>query len=230
MILPTEKKLAVKSFEKTKTLIYGEPKIGKSTFCAEFPDALFLATENGLNHLETYNVPIKTFEEIEEACSLIIKDNRFQTVIIDTVDNLFQIVRRKALDKMGIETEMDASENKCGSVYKPINDLFFYILSLFEKINEEGKGVVFVSHSKLDLKGKTVCSMPEKPQKLLNAFVDNILYFGNFMADDGKEYRCIYTAPTTEYMAGCRTAKGIKLPAKTKLDYNNFISYFKGDK
>ncbi len=41
-------------------VIYGHPQIGKTTLAARFPNAVFLATEDGQNALECYLVRIET--------------------------------------------------------------------------------------------------------------------------------------------------------------------------
>ena len=43
-------------------LLYGEPKVGKTTFCNAGGQTLFLATEDGQGGIESYRVPIDNWE------------------------------------------------------------------------------------------------------------------------------------------------------------------------
>ena len=87
--LPTQKSKPQFSMSNLSMLLYGAPKIGKSTFCSRAEDALFIATEPGLNHLETYNVRVNSWREFLEVMALIAKGNHpFKTIVIDTVDKL----------------------------------------------------------------------------------------------------------------------------------------------
>ena len=61
-MLPTQKTKIEKDFSKMNTLIYGLPKVGKSTFCSGYPKGLFLATEKGHSQLEIFKVDIKESE------------------------------------------------------------------------------------------------------------------------------------------------------------------------
>ena len=56
-ILPTAKTQPKPDLADLTVLVYGQTKIGKSTFCAQSEGALFLATEPGLNALDVYQVP-----------------------------------------------------------------------------------------------------------------------------------------------------------------------------
>jgi hypothetical protein len=90
-MLPTAKTPPKGDLADLSVLVYGRPKAGKSSFCAQADGALFLATEAGLNHLEAYQVPITCWEELLEACAEIAKgEHDFRTVILDTVDNAYR--------------------------------------------------------------------------------------------------------------------------------------------
>ena len=60
---PTAKTPPKCSLSDVSILLYGPSKIGKSTFASQAPDAIFLATEPGLNALEVYQQPIRNWGE-----------------------------------------------------------------------------------------------------------------------------------------------------------------------
>ena len=87
-MLPTQKTAPKAQLSDYTVLLYGASKAGKTTFCSHAPEALFLATEPGLNALEAYQVPITCWEDLTTACAEIAEGkHQFKTIIIDTVDN-----------------------------------------------------------------------------------------------------------------------------------------------
>ncbi len=55
--LPTTKTKPTTDLAKQSILLYGVPKLGKSSFASQFPEAMFFECEPGLNHLEVFKVP-----------------------------------------------------------------------------------------------------------------------------------------------------------------------------
>ena len=68
-ILPTAKTQPKPDLADLTVLVYGQTKIGKSTFCAQSEGALFLATEPGLNALDVYQVPVQSWDDLLNACA-----------------------------------------------------------------------------------------------------------------------------------------------------------------
>ena len=60
-MLPTTKTPPRNALADLTVLVYGPTKIGKTTWCSHADGALFLATEAGLNNLETFQAPISTW-------------------------------------------------------------------------------------------------------------------------------------------------------------------------
>ena len=87
-MLPTTKTLKTYDYRKMSGLVYGRPKIGKSTFCAGLDSGkvLFLDTEDGTKHLDVYQVAIKSWDDIDKASrELLTTDHGFSLVVVDTV-------------------------------------------------------------------------------------------------------------------------------------------------
>ena len=70
-MLPTKKSPPKQDHADLTVLVYGPSKIGKSTGCSRSEGALFLATEPGLNSLDVFQVPIRSWEELLAACGEI---------------------------------------------------------------------------------------------------------------------------------------------------------------
>jgi hypothetical protein len=87
--LPTTKTKPTTDLAKQSILLYGVPKLGKSSFASQFAEAMFFECEPGLNHLEVFKVPTYSWDAFLEACKLLAKgDHNFKTLVIDTVDIL----------------------------------------------------------------------------------------------------------------------------------------------
>lgn len=71
-----------------RSVLYGPEGIGKSTFGAGAPGAIFLGLEDGTAHLDVTRFPSpESFEDVRDAIDLLInEEHEFQTLVIDTVD------------------------------------------------------------------------------------------------------------------------------------------------
>ena len=70
-MLPKTKSKPKHTLSDLTALVYGPSKIGKSTWCSKADDALFLATEPGLNALEVFQTPITCWDDLLQACAEI---------------------------------------------------------------------------------------------------------------------------------------------------------------
>ncbi len=119
MTLPTAKTKPTTDLAKQSILLYGVPKLGKSSFASQFPEAMFFECEPGLNHLEVFKVPTYSWEAFLEACKLLAKgDHNFKTLVIDTVDNAFKMCSDYVCAKHGIEYEGDMGHGKGWALVK----------------------------------------------------------------------------------------------------------------
>jgi len=232
MKLPTTKTGIKRHLYEYSALIYGNPKIGKSTFCSEIDNALFLATEPGLNAINAFEIEITRWNDMRDAYRLIKQgQHQFKAVIIDTIDIAYSLCAEETLEKLGIIHESDA---QFGKAYKMINKEFEKFLNALGSLPY---GLFLISHSKtkeLDRKKgrhtKIVPTLPESAQKIVDGFVDSILYFEGRMVrsndpnTDNREERVIRTSTTRFYDAGSRLHG---LPESIPLDYREFEKAFK---
>jgi len=131
-----------------KIVIYGPEGIGKSSFAAKFPNAVFIDTEGSTKHMDVARLPkptswtmlveqVKYFKANPTACD---------TLIIDTVDWAEQLcmadICAKA-QKKGIE---DFGYGK-GYVY--LAEEFGRLLNLLEDLIELGINIVLVAHAQM---------------------------------------------------------------------------------
>ena len=85
-----------KSDKPPRIVIYGVPGIGKTSLAAEFPDPIFIQTEEGAGNLELTTFadgPLTTFAQVDEAIELLLTgDHSFRTAVLDSLDWLEPIV------------------------------------------------------------------------------------------------------------------------------------------
>ncbi len=230
MNLPTQKTPPQVDLANQTILVYGPVKIGKSSFCAESDSALFLATEAGLNHLNVFQTPIKTWDDLLAACAeLVVGKHNFKTIIVDTLDNAFKMCAEYICEKHGIKHESDLGY---GKGFALVNTEFHRVLN---KLSLLPYGLFLISHTQEkeieERTGKYVRYMPnlpDKARKTVAGMCDLVLYFDSEdeTDDDGKvkQRRIIRTKPTRTYEAGDRTGK---LPETIELDYEKFLVAYK---
>lgn len=73
-----------------RTVLYGVPGIGKTTFAAQMPAPIFLPVEDGLGQLEVDTFPRPTsYNEVLAAISTLIQqDHSYSTLVLDSLDKL----------------------------------------------------------------------------------------------------------------------------------------------
>lgn len=226
--LPKEKTKPKDQLEQYLQLYFGLVKIGKSAIAAEFPDALFLATEPGHDALEIFKIDINEWSDFDKVLAKLQDGNHgFKTIVIDTVDNAFKLCKKAIESEKKIEHLSDAG---WGKGYDLVDTKFQTVINEFTKL---GLGIIFISH--LDYKeilkpsGDSYTlshtTMDKRCAKFINGLVSLIFFF----TMEGNK-RVIYTQPQAEVHAGCR----ITLPAKIELGknpkegYHNIVSAFYG--
>ncbi|HEY3416411.1 MAG TPA: ATP-binding protein [Armatimonadota bacterium] len=228
-MLPSAKTPPKQDLADLSVLVYGRPKSGKSSFCSHADGALFLATEAGLNHLETYQVPISSWDELLDACAEIAAGNHpFRTIILDTVDNAYRYCSDYVCRKHHVDHESDLSY---GKGYSLVSNEFTRVLT---KLSLLPHGFYLVSHAQdveIETRSgkhlRTVPTLPEKARKVVLGLVDMILFvdFEPYVDAQGETQfrRVIRTKPTNTYEAGDRTGR---LPDTLPLDYPAFLEAF----
>lgn len=142
--LPKGKTKPQFTMSKLSMLLYGAPKIGKSTFCSRAEDALFIATEPGLNHLEVASVQVNSWREFLEAMALLANgDHGFKILVIDTIDKLCDFCDIEVCDNAKIQTLGDMGFGKGYTIYK--NEL----KRVFTKVFALNMGVILTSHAQI---------------------------------------------------------------------------------
>ncbi len=225
-MLPTQKTPVKNDLASQTILIYGQPGIGKSTIASKFNNALFLATEAGLNNLEVYQYPIRTWEDFLAACKEIAAGkHEFKTIVIDTIDNLHKACREYVAKKNGFAHESDMPFSKGWDLVKS------EFLRALTKLSLLPYGLVMISHAEYsEIKTRTatinkaVPTLQKNARNIILGMCDIILYCENVLTEDG-EKRIIRSSPAENWEGKDRTGR---LPAVLPLDYTAFHNAFTG--
>ncbi|XZE35819.1 ATP-binding protein [Pirellulaceae bacterium SH501] len=227
--LPTEASKPVTELGKQTILLYGSPKLGKSSFASKAPGSLFFECEPGLNHLEVFKVPTYSWEAFLEACKLVAKgDHKFKTIVIDTVDNAFKMCSDYVCSKHGIEYEGDMGHGKGWALVK---NEWHRVLTRLASLPY---GLILISHAvdktietRTGEYTKTQPSLPDRARNVVLGLVDIILYGDSVAKKDATGNvtieRVVRTKPHPTYEAGDRTGR---LPELLPLDYEQFVKAF----
>jgi hypothetical protein len=222
-----------------KIFLYGIPKIGKTTFFSNFPDALFFLTEEGALHVPVRGYSIKNWadfivrlNELEEG----VKAGQcpFKTVVIDTADELTAMCDEFICQKQGIQLLGDEGYGKGFSRYSKA------FRKEIRRLVKLGLGVAFTSHAaekEVRIESITnpyaptsgdlqtgnvrmvVPTLERRAYVFLSGMADMILY----AEIDRDNKRVIRTKPSKHFEAGDRSGL---LPETISLDYGKFVNAY----
>lgn len=211
-------------------LLYGEPKIGKTTLASKFENALFCDTESGtlnfalptferLLNRDRVTEPIRTWEDILKATSVLkaIKDVQ-GTIVVDTVPEAYTMCREYVLAREGIEHETDL---QYGKGWRAVKDEF---ASWVRQLKGMGLGLVFIAHvNEIEVDTGSAKFMKKVPRMdagckaTVEPLVDHIWYAHSVMVE-GQQTQVIRTKGTLQATAGER-GDHPRLQALLPMDY-----------
>lgn len=230
LTLPKEKTTPSKNLSDYSILLYGEEKIGKTSFAAQFPDAIFLMCEPGSKALSIYSRNVNSWADLKGYLKLLAKDKRFKTIVIDTVDVAAVMCEKYCAAKLGVEDIQDA---EYGKGWRKLKAEMSQWLTFAGNM---GKGIVYISHStEKEIKNRAggsrhrvVPTMDKRAAEIMEAYVDIWCYYR--YETDGS--RTLQIRGTEEVAAGVRTKKNFlgisEIPGGKSEEeaYKNFVDAF----
>jgi hypothetical protein len=227
-------------------LLYGAKKIGKTSFAARFPDAIFLSTEPGTKALNVYTVPVKSYKDLNGYIDLLEKDksDKFKTIILDTVDIAYEHCYNEICRIKKINSPRDIDD--FGATWGEIKGLFQKVVI---RLLNTGRGIIFISHDterEIELRGgnkvdRVQPTMSNQAMSVIEAIVDIIC---NYRYEGTRRFIQLDGSQTV--VAGCRleehfVRKGgqprttgdriitIPMGNTSQEAYDNFIKAFDND-
>jgi hypothetical protein len=229
-----------------RILLYGRGKIGKSTWCASFPDAIFMCPEQGHEHLEVKRIDIidwaKTNEPktnrrgvIQISCLGFIKElednpNLYKTVVVDTADRLFKMCQDHVCEDKSIEHPQDLGYGKGWDL---LNTEFRKAVM---RLTSSGRGVIFISHTKTKFVSigehqaeKFEPTLSNGAASVIVPEVDLILRADYAINEQtGDTHRVIMSAGDTSGVAGSRWSLPPMFPMTIRGGYQKLLGYLTG--
>lgn len=229
-LLPTQKTEPCSALGDYMVLIYGREKIGKTTIASEFPDALFVGFEPGTKSLSVFRTDIDRWEDMNTLAKELRKSDRFQTVIIDTIDLAYVMCEDWVCKTNGWETP---GEGEWGAGWKAVKEAFRNAILALERT---GRGIVLLSHETTEEyerpNGKTITrivpSLLKTGRRVVEPMLDIWVYYG--FDNDGKREMIIRGDDLVS--AGTRTkdrfvgADRISAGGSSEEAYANFVAGF----
>lgn len=157
-------------------IIFGEPKVGKTTLACTFPKPLLIDIEGGTAFIGVPQFPLKKMvsegrnarEVLGELYKALKEGHEFETVVFDTADELWNVLARphKKNGKLPL------------GEYQPLYETFEQLIESFKGL---GIDVVMTSHTKHDtdedgVVASTDIQLPGKLAAQIAGKVDEILY------------------------------------------------------
>jgi|TARA_B110000914_G_scaffold224779_1_gene243565 Cdc6-like AAA superfamily ATPase len=166
MELPNEKVKASRKSPKNM-IIYGAPKIGKTSILAQLDDCLIIDLENGSDMIDALKVKVNNLAELAEVGKAIMKKGRpYKYIAIDTISKLEEWCEaegKKIYMKTPMGKNFDEKNPGMSILSLPNGAGYLYLRMAYKKwidnLNKLADHVILVGHLKdkmLEKKGKEV--------------------------------------------------------------------------
>lgn len=143
-------KIVTSTVQPPMLTIYGAPGVGKSTLASQFPDPLFLLTENtGLTHVKQLPVS-RSFQEFWSNLNALLKEETlpFKTLVIDSITKVDALVVRYILEVLDPKAKsINSALGGYGSGFNKAQEMHRGIRQLMQSFIERGIAVVFIGHT-----------------------------------------------------------------------------------
>jgi hypothetical protein len=127
-----------------RIMLYGPHGLGKTTFGAGAPNPIFILTEDGLGQIEADHFPLATtFTQVQEALASLTGDHDFQTVVIDSLDWLDNLVWEE------INTKYDAKDLAYGKGAVIAADYWRKVLDTLNVLRAKGMASILLAHCEI---------------------------------------------------------------------------------
>lgn len=229
-MLPTKRSVPETDLSAYSILLYGQEKIGKTSFTAQFPKPLHLMFEPGGKSLELFKEDVKDWAHFRKLLPEIEKDTSFKNIVVDTADVAYVMAERWVCEANGVS---DLEDMEYGKGWRKIR-LEFH--TCVRRLLKTGKGVIFTSHvSEKQFKrrggestDRIVPSMSKQAREILEPIVDIWCYY-RYKPNGGREF---IVRGNEEISAGTRTKNHFvdidRIPAGASEEeaYRNFVDAF----
>ena len=141
MALKKVKRKAVSQNPKVM-LLYGAPKVGKTTVLSQLEDCLIIDTEQGANMVEGYIEEVNSRQELFDLLAKAQKGHEYKYVAIDTIDKIAEWADKAVCESENVSSIVDLAYGKGFSMVRE------KVLNLVKAMKEIFPHVIIIGHRK----------------------------------------------------------------------------------
>ena len=246
--LPTTKTVIETDLASYNILAYGQPKIGKTTIFASFPDPLFFFFEIGGKALSVFKFPsdqpcVETWEEVIRGVDLLETTDRFENVVFDDTAAAYSLCMDyvcRQLKIKRIEQDTSGKRDRSGLGWQALKMEFRHQI---DRIQRTRRAVHFTAHSK-DQKIETrsteftriVPRFTGQCESIIVPLVDHIFFVDYYRLTAGGIGRVLLTKGDDLVQAGHKSGAFKPMPRYILLpedepqrDYEIIAAAFRGE-
>lgn len=227
-----------------KVVLYGQEKVGKSSFAANAPSPIFIDTEKGTHYIDCFRLEPDNYADFGNCIeSIVNQEHDFKTLIIDSVDWLENMI----FEKVAEEEKVDHIEKiGYGRGYKIATKKWRQLLLNLDYIwDSMGMNIILIGHTKVktfknpagDDYDRYAVKLREDAEALINEWAECIMFadkvvmtekvneaFGKSenKAKQSPEKRVLYTGGNPSIVCGNR----YNLPRTIPLDWDAFYKAY----
>lgn len=221
-----------------KVVLYGVEGIGKSTFASQFPDPLFIDTEDSTMHMDVNRFDKPTsWVMLQEQIKYVKQNKPCRTLVIDTMDWAEQLCKKHLM----AQNKWNDSGNDYGNKYVALEKEMGGLLNQLSEVIDAGINVVVTAHAMLRKKeepdemgafDRYELKLEKKSSGIVKEWADMVL-FANYkttVITDGKTKkatggeRVMYTTHRPAWDAKNRVGLSDELPFAYSQIEQAFIS------
>lgn len=231
-----------------RIMVYGQEGVGKSTYAASAPNAIFLPTEDGLSEIDCHKFPLaKSFNDALSSLQALHQEKHdFQTVNLDSLDWLERLIFDEVCRDYGVRS-IEKVDGGYGKGYVYTLPYWRKILNLLDALrNEKGMACILIAHCCIDKFEDPEASAYDRytprlhkhANALISEWVDAVLFatrrFRTQKEDAGFGRERTIAAPVgadggerilrTVGGPACVAKNRFNLPAELPLDWNAFMT------
>ena len=135
-----------------RIMIYGSEGVGKSTFGASAPNAIFVQTEDGLGEINCRKFPLANSlsEVLAELAALRDEPHEYLTVVIDSADWLERLIFDEVCKEFGVRS-IEKADGGYGKGYTHALTHWRKVVNLLQELRDKrGMMVILVAHAKVE--------------------------------------------------------------------------------